>query len=142
MATQKQTPGPMFEPLADLGQKYAAQGEALRKRLIEDWIKNKPTPTKLRNTWIFLSQNPDLIQGHDYSRYFYHALRRLVGKKPQYRGPSQEDIAGMVELCELSGMQPGEARQFVADSLKRVKPVQTVARTHQRVKKARRDKSR
>ena len=140
MANRKQTQEPRFEPLADLGRKYAAQREAMQKRLIEDWIKNKPTPRKLRNAWIFLIENPDLIQGHDYSLYFYYALRRLVGKKPVRRGPSQEDIAALVDLCVFGGMSLGEARQFVADALIQRKTVEAVKQAHHRQR--RRNKSR
>ena len=56
MATQKQIPGPMFEPLADLGQKYAAQGEALRKQIIDEWNETyQSTKRHLRNAWRPLS---------------------------------------------------------------------------------------
>ena len=142
MANRKQTQEPRFEPLADLGRKYAAQREAMQKRLIEDWIKNKPTPRKLRNAWIFLIENPDLIQGHDYSLYFYHALRSLVGKMPRRREPSREDIAALVDLCVSGGMSLRKARQFVGEALIRRKTVEAVTRAHQREGRARRDKSR
>jgi hypothetical protein len=117
MAKQKKSLPLKFEPLANLGRKYAAQREALRKRLIENWTKNKPTPTELRNAWILLVENPELIPGPEYSLYVYYGLRRLVGKKPWRRGLTGKHIDELVGLCVFGGMPLGKARQFVRDSL-------------------------
>jgi uncharacterized protein YoaH (UPF0181 family) len=141
MAKRKLASELRFEPLADLEREYAPQREAIQKRLIEDWTKNKPTKTRLQNAWFFLVENPDRIQDSRYSVFIYHGLRSLIEKLPQRRKPSQEDIFELVELCRFGGMSPGEARQFVAESLKQRKTVEAVARAHQRNKK-RRDKSR
>jgi hypothetical protein len=139
MATQKQIPGPTFESLADLGQKYVAQGEALRKRLIDDWTKIKPTSTELRNTWIDLVENPERISWPEYSIYVYYGLRRLLRKKPWRRKLTDKHIDKLVRLCEAE-MELGEARQFVADSLIRTKTADAVKQAQYRIRK--RDKQR
>jgi hypothetical protein len=141
MAKASPPPPIKFPPLAELARKYAAQREARQKGLIEDWIKNKPTKTRLQNAWIFLVQNPDLIQKPNYSVYIYHGLQSLVKKLPRGRRPSQEDIATLVDLCVSGGMSLGEARQFVADSLSPKKSVEAVKEAHLRERR-RRNKSR
>jgi hypothetical protein len=135
MAKQGQPAQIDFPPLSELGRKYSAQREAMQKSLIDDWTKNKPPPTELRNAWIHLVENPELILGPEYSLYVYYGLRRLVGKKPWRRRLTDRHIDELVGLCVFAGMPLGKARQFVADSLKQRKTADAVKQAQYRIKK-------
>jgi hypothetical protein len=140
MAEPNHTATPSFESLADLGRKYGAQREAMRKRLIEGWTKNKPPPTEQRNAWILLVENPELIASPEYSVYVYYGLRRLLGKKPWHRRLTDRHIDALVGLCVFGGTQLGKARQFVGSSLVRTKTAEAVKQAQYRIGK--RDKQR
>jgi hypothetical protein len=110
--------------LAELGQKYAPQREAARKRVLAEWNRRfhegerPPTTRELRSICIFLVENPELIGGH-YAPFIYLVLLRWLKKTPPpKRAFSAKEIAGMVDLYIESGMSLIKARKHVAQSLR------------------------
>jgi hypothetical protein len=144
MAKPSQPPPKEFGPLSELGRKYPAQRETMRKQRLDAWNKrhpSRPPPTEqdLRNFGVFLTDNPERIEEVD-PFYVYHAFKWLVEKIPN-RPFRPKVMAALVDALVDAGMPLGEARQEVSD--RSGKSVETVKQAHLRHgKKRKRDKSR
>jgi hypothetical protein len=105
--------------LADLGRRYAAQGDALRKHGLDTWRRPPPTTLELVTVGKFLLDHPEQIEW-PWDRYVLPIIKKWLGKtKEPKRRFRAKDVAKAVDLLDVAKTPDSQlwARKWIAEEL-------------------------
>jgi hypothetical protein len=120
-------------PLSELGEKYSAQRDAMRKRGLDDLQRPAPTTLELIAVCKFLLDHPDHIE-EPWDRYVLPILKKWLGKIKPPKGVrnNAKAVAKLVDLVDVEKTPDSQlrARKWVAKTYGI--PFETVKQAHNR----------